>query len=1056
MEKDLVQSLKLDISKKFRLSPYERLAFHSILSLRKTENALEILKVDLSKNQVVRKSAINALVTFEHEVIHDILVNLLKKELSIDETITIIDYLARHGKDQEVPLLRDFITNSLQNPALSPAIPHAFESIRQIGSADNETRSFLLELINDKNVDQYIKYYAIRACTIFRDISLFENLLRMGDEHVESSCFNSLAILSRELRKESEQQREEKEREYGYQPSSTDSDDSTIVDIRVLLGKYSSRFQDYETATKISFVEAMIESNHRETHIYVMNALTSGNEELLFEVLNLLLRTIDRIRDHDKLFRSLIALTVEHEYNNELIINIFVNYFTNIRENRNTNLLRDKLYNYIVVTLETYFEQYRKEFMITDVIEKDYPEDIQKVRHFVRENFNARVHNKIQNFLGSDKRDTIQNIFPHMEDIAPFIRNEYTDSLYLLLSMLYENDTKSREITSTRLDDIKFDKRYLRSKILRLCDIIARLNIIAAATPLVKIFNYVKKYYDQEIFHGVASALSQLNYSYMLGELELLLVSGDVGDQHNAIRYISQFSDQHSLNIMLDFIQDPENINDDVLISALNIMIRREITGNVTAPDIFKKVISIAENEEIIRLAILCLGKCGSESDIDYLNNLFIETEYRGPKQAVVLAISSIILSLRDYNKRQVTKYLKDYLRESDIRVRMYACALLINIGNKEAFQTLKDMMVIKNKSIQRELLFILRNSINLEFAYFLISLFSEDYAISRDIVPLFSNLNEEHLIDIETFVNNLYKKYEHLGLETRGESDTARTVEETSFLKSISKIEASHVQVDIQNFSQLMKRSSIIELTFLHTRIMEFIISNLEKHDGTISNIINGTIDCYFNNPTQALKAVSAIRSSLQRFNAMVRPDRRILAYIQVVHSPMVILNGEIIAHPEYCLHTPVKQYTGTALIIDKKIYQDSEEDYFTLPYPEQNMEIPLAHSLHYMLISPRNLMQLAEQYLNDIIMNEKKETERREQIEDEIRKKKIQMRSPQTTEYAEALDNLNIMLKNELQSINNYVQKRTTDREMIVNVEKMLDKVHRRFITEIAKIIM
>ncbi len=1056
MEKDLVQSLKLDISKKFRLSPYERMAFHSILTLRKTENALEILKTDLAKSPVVRKSAINALVTFEDDAVHDILVKLLKKELSIDETILIIDYLSDHGREEDIPLIRSFIANSMQNPGLSPAIPHAFESIRQTGAADNETRSFLLDIINDKNVDPYIKYYAIRACTIFRDIGLFENLLRQDNEQFRSSCFNSLAILSRELRKEAEQQREEKVQEYGYQPTATDPDDSTIVDIRVLLGKYSSRFQDYETATKISFVEAMIESNHRETHIYVMNALTSGNEELLFEGLNLLLRTIHRIRDHDNLFRSLIALTVEHDYNNELIINIFVNFFTNLLENRNTNLLRDKLFNYIVVTLETYFEQYRKEFMITDVIEKDYSDDIQKVRHFIRENLNARVHNKIKNFLSSDNREAIQNLFSQMADVVPFLSDQNKDSLYLLISLLYESDTRSREISSDRLEAIKFDKRYLRSKILRLCDIIARLNITAAATPLVKIFNYVKKYHDPEIFHGVASALSRLNYSYMLGELELLLVSGDIDDQHNAIRYISQFSDQHSLNIMLDFIQEPGNIHDDVLISALNILIRREITGNVAAPDTFKKVMSISENEEVIRLAILCLGKSGSEADIDYLNNLFNETGYRGPKQAVVLAISSIILSTKDYNKRQVTKYLKDYLRESDIRVRMYACALLINIGNKEAFQTLKDMMVIKNKSIQRELLFILRNSINLEFAYFLISLFSEDYAISRDIVSLFSNLQEEHLIDIESFVTNLYKKYERIGLETREEAETARTTEESSFLKSITKVEAPHVQISIQNFYQLMKRSSIIELTFLHTRIMEYIISNIEEHEGSISNTIDGTIDCYFSNSTRALQAATAIRSSLQKFNAMVITDRKILAFIQVVHSPLITLNGEIISHPEYRLHTPVSQYTGTALIIDEKIYQDSKEEYFTLPYPEQNMEIPLAHSLHYMLISSRNLFQLAEQYLNDIIVTEKKDIERRDQIEEEIRRKKIQMRSPQTTEYAEALDNLNIMLKNELANINNYVQKRTTDREMIVNVEKMLDKVHRRFITEIAKIIM
>ncbi len=1055
MEKDLVQSLKLEISKKFRLSPYERLAFHSILSIRKTESSLEILTADLDKTPIVRKSAIKTLSGYDAEKVYSIMHRYLQKDLTADELIIIIDFLAENGTEQDVPILKEYIVNGMQNPALSSAIPHVFEAIRQINHPDSDIRSFLLEIINDKAIDTYIKYYAIRACTIFKDINIFESLLRSENEQIESSCFHALALLSKELRNISEHQRIENEKEYGYQPSSSDSEDSTIVDIRVLLGKYSSRFQQYETATRISFIEAMIESNHRETHIYVMNALTSGDEDLLFEVLQVLLRSIERIRDHDKLFRSLIALNVENNYNNELIVNIFVNFFSNIGNNRNTNLLRDKLYNYIVVTLETYFEQYRKEFMITDVIEKDYPEDIQIVRNFIQEKFNAQVHNKIQNYLSIDNRDSVTNLFSYMETTSPFINENETEAFYDLLQLLYDNDSESRKATNKRLDDIKFDKRYLQSKILRLCQIISRLNIIAAATPLVKIFNYVKKYYDREIFHGVASTLSQLNYSYMLGELELLLVSGDEKDQHNAIRYISQFSDQHSLNIILDFINEPETISNEVLIATLNILIRRQITGNVSAPGIFKKIISSVEDEEAIRLAVLCLGKCGSESDIDYLNDLFHSTDKKRPKQSVVLAISSILLSVRDYNKRQVTSYLKNYLKESDIRVRMYACALLINIGNKDAFQTLKDMMVIKNKFIQRELLFILRNSINLEFAYFLISLFSEDYAIFHDIVSLFPNLNDEHLIDIETFILNLYKKYENIGLEHRKES-AASSTEETAFLKSVSKFESTLVHIDIQNFPELLERNSIIELTFLHTRISDYIITKLESHDGTVSSIIDGNIIAYFKDPGKAIKAVSEVQSALFVFRSMVRYERRINAYVQVVHAPLNVLNGEIVSFPGYHLHTPITQFLGTALIIDSRVHDETVDDYFSLPYPEQNMRLPLAHSLHYMLISSRNLSRRAEQFLNQIILTENKERERREQIEDEIRKKKIQMRNPQTIEYAEALDNLNIMLKNELQTINNYVQKRTTDREMIVNVEKMLDKVHRHFITEIAKIIM
>ena len=69
----------------------------------------------------------------------------------------------------------------------------------------------------------------------------------------------------------------------------------------------------------------------------------------------------------------------------------------------------------------------------------------------------------------------------------------------LLMEVLLDKDRKSRENSASRLEDLNFEKLYLRNRIVRLCRIIGMLRIDEAASVLVNIYNYLKKYPDTDI-----------------------------------------------------------------------------------------------------------------------------------------------------------------------------------------------------------------------------------------------------------------------------------------------------------------------------------------------------------------------------------------------------------------------------------------------------------------------------------------------------------------------------------------------------------------------------
>ncbi len=60
-EKNFLQTIKLEISRNFRLEPYERKAFHRILGLVKSQQGKDILLRELEKGGDIRKSAIGVL-----------------------------------------------------------------------------------------------------------------------------------------------------------------------------------------------------------------------------------------------------------------------------------------------------------------------------------------------------------------------------------------------------------------------------------------------------------------------------------------------------------------------------------------------------------------------------------------------------------------------------------------------------------------------------------------------------------------------------------------------------------------------------------------------------------------------------------------------------------------------------------------------------------------------------------------------------------------------------------------------------------------------------------
>ncbi len=1050
--KNFLQTIKLEISRNFKLTPYERIAFHHLLSLLKSETGRDILSDELNKGPHLRRNAVSILSEFMDREVSAILVPLLDHDISINEMIRILHHIEVNGDEERWKDIADFIRRYLHEPErMFLPLAKAFRVLGSLVQGDEEAFEFLSEIINTDEVDRRISQLAISSLSAFQVISHFEKLLREGDEQSVYEVYKTLYNLCLySLEHKAASRHGEEEELFTFD---SESEDKIVLDIRVLLGKMAHQFDGYSNRVKIVYISVMMISNHREYLIYAMKALTSTDPELIRMVLFAIHSNIDRVRDPDKLFRSLISLTTETDEDNLLIVQTFNRYFSHPRKNRQFHILQDKLYSYIVVTLESYFETYRKDFMITDVIEKDYPESFQQMRRFVLERFNPELKKKMTNFLRNEDPGLIQHIVMDMSKWIHRVEENEKDALAVMLDVLIDSDKKSRENSASRIENINFEKRYLRNRIVRLCEIISVLQIEEGASTLVNIYNYLKKYPDRALFSATERTLSALNYSYMLGEVEVALMTGTPDDQSKALDNIALFNEQRSLNILFEFLQKNAAETSYPVSRAMEILLERDMRTNVTGRQICKTIIENNETTQILRNAVLGLGHCAYVDDLEFLDRLFRSSRGKDLKEEIIRSIGMILTYGTGYNRRQVMRMLNEYLKDPGIRVRIYSCLFLARLGDTDAIRAIREMLVIKNKSIQRDILTILGDLRSVEFAFFLVSLLREEYGIMRDIIPLVGKLPSEELKEIDGFVVNLFRKYEAPErMEIEEEEKLPRDIQ----LENLKSGEMTLLNIELLTVEQLGEKETTADLIQHNLIFKKMIYNEIESSGGTITRMTPERVLSFFTDPSVAARMALKIRNNFHEYNRYRRPEHHLYVTIQVITDRVDYLNEELIEYPDFRLQSLTELSFANKVIIGENTLEKIKGEFLIRIIPDFIISSSGCFLGHAELIESVNFMKISESILESMKDEDEKKKQIQQQIEEELKRMKLKKSQGSSVAMSRELETIGDNLKKNLDEIERYVQRRSTDRELLQNVRKMLANTYDFFKVDISRIII
>ncbi|MGV7927982.1 MAG: hypothetical protein AB2L13_03585 [Spirochaetota bacterium] len=144
MEKDFLQSLKVEISRSFKLAPYERMAFHRLLGIVKSENGTRILLRELEQEPFVRESALLVLKDFDNQEVGRALLDFVNGgETSVLEKLCALENVERFGSSEHLDSVLEFIGKYETDNSQIEAIEKAFSILRIHGADSQDVLEFI-------------------------------------------------------------------------------------------------------------------------------------------------------------------------------------------------------------------------------------------------------------------------------------------------------------------------------------------------------------------------------------------------------------------------------------------------------------------------------------------------------------------------------------------------------------------------------------------------------------------------------------------------------------------------------------------------------------------------------------------------------------------------------------------------------------------------------------------------------------------------------------------------------------------------------------------------
>ena len=172
------------------------------------------------------------------------------------------------------------------------------------------------------------------------------------------------------------------------------------------------------------------------------------------------------------------------------------------------------------------------------------------------------------------------------------------------------------------------------------------------------------------------------------------------------------------------------------------------------------------------------------------------------------------------------------------------------------------------------------------------------------------------------------------------------------------------------------------------------------------------------------------------------------------IIFDNYILVGDEIFDYSKKSLNTNHNMPFINKTVIDNKLANRISEDYYLAPIPEILYSGELSDRNHFELMTSVNFRNITFAMLENKQAEILKARQEQSQIAAQIKNLKTGNRSTTSIAIAGELENIGVKLREQLEEIERYVNRRSTDRELSKNVRQMLNNTYNLYRVEISKL--
>jgi hypothetical protein len=259
---------------------------------------------------------------------------------------------------------------------------------------------------------------------------------------------------------------------------------------------------------------------------------------------------------------------------------------------------------------------------------------------------------------------------------------------------------------------------------------------------------------------------------------------------------------------------------------------------------------------------------------------------------------------------------------------------------------------------------------------------------------------------------------------------------------------------ISIANFKELSQDFNYSQFIDLYITIDSLILKGLEGRNGTLSFKERDFFILSFANTHDAVDFSLSIVENFQKYNSSVPERHRLEPVINLFTDEFLVKGEEFDDIYLGRFKRSELEVLNSSIVADSQTLEIVSKDFSFSEIPDFLYSQDITDRNYFEFESLINFDEIADELLMSIEAELEREKEYQRNLEERLKLLQTANRSSTSVAIAAELENISLKIKEQLDEIETFINKRSADRELNKNIKQMLKNLYNTLRIEISKI--